>query len=138
VLGHEVAGEVVAHGPGSPAAQLDALPVGTKAVGAFIMPCMDCFFCNGGQEEMCEKFFAFNRLKGTLYDGTTRLYSADRGDPIAMYRSVTEELEMKSHGLFSRTIFRILRETAPLPHFTHPPLYTPSLYTAWVGWRSTA
>jgi Zn-dependent alcohol dehydrogenase len=88
VLGHEVAGEVVAHGPGSPAAQLDALPVGTKAVGAFIMPCMDCFFCSGGQEEMCEKFFAFNRLNGTLYDGTTRLYSADRGDPIAMYRCV--------------------------------------------------
>jgi Zn-dependent alcohol dehydrogenase len=88
VLGHEVAGEVVAHGPGSAAAQLDALPVGTKAVGAFIMPCMDCFFCSGGQEEMCEKFFAFNRLNGTLYDGTTRLYSADRGDPIAMYRCV--------------------------------------------------
>jgi D-arabinose 1-dehydrogenase-like Zn-dependent alcohol dehydrogenase len=47
VMGHEISGEIVAHGPGSPAAQLEKLPVGTKAVGAFIMPCLspDCFFC---------------------------------------------------------------------------------------------
>lgn len=38
-----------------------------------------------GEEEMCEKFFQFNRGKGQLYDGTTRLYSHNAGDPVAMY-----------------------------------------------------
>eukprot|EP00959_Pyramimonas_sp_CCMP1952_P094218 1971067-Pyramimonas_sp.AAC.1 len=85
VMGHEVSGEVVAHGPGSPAAQLDYLPVGTQAVGAFIMPCHDCFFCDHNQEEMCQKFFDLNRLKGQLYDGSTRLYGAVDGAPMAMY-----------------------------------------------------
>lgn len=47
VLGHEVSGVVVAHGAGSTVAQRDRLPVGARAVGAFIMPCLDidCFFC---------------------------------------------------------------------------------------------
>ena len=80
-----MSGEVVAHGEGSPSAQLDYLPVGTRAVGAFIMPCLDCFFCEHGQEEMCEKFFDLNRLKGQLYDGSTRLYRASDDSPIAMY-----------------------------------------------------
>ena len=65
VMGHEISGTVAALGPGvkSPA-------VGTKVVSAFIMP--------------CGNFFAMNRLKGTLYDGTTRLRRRD-GSPIAMY-----------------------------------------------------
>jgi S-(hydroxymethyl)glutathione dehydrogenase/alcohol dehydrogenase len=33
---------------------------------------------------LCDSFFAMNRLKGTLYDGTTRLRRKD-GTPIAMY-----------------------------------------------------
>ncbi|CAI5980868.1 unnamed protein product [Closterium sp. NIES-65] len=39
-----------------------------------------------GQEDICSTFFAFNRLHGTLYDGHTRLFSADpSAAPLAMY-----------------------------------------------------
>lgn len=27
-----------------------------------------------GHDDLCEDFFAFNRAKGTLYDGETRLF----------------------------------------------------------------
>ncbi|KAK3233297.1 hypothetical protein CYMTET_56396 [Cymbomonas tetramitiformis] len=84
VMGHEVSGEVVSVGEGSSDQLKQALPVGRKAVGAFIMPCTSCYFCDRGQEEMCEKFFEYNRGKGQLYDGTTRLYRQD-GTPVAMY-----------------------------------------------------
>ena len=33
---------------------------------------------------MCERFFALNRLKGVLYDGSTRLFRRD-GSPLWMY-----------------------------------------------------
>ena len=33
---------------------------------------------------MCSEFFGQNRLKGVLYDGTTRLYRTD-GIPLALY-----------------------------------------------------
>lgn len=35
-------------------------------------------------DDLCEKFFAHNRLNGTLYDGETRL-QRDDGSPLAMY-----------------------------------------------------
>ncbi|CAI5503340.1 unnamed protein product [Closterium sp. Naga37s-1] len=130
VLGHEVSGEVVDHGAGTDAATIARLPVGSRVVAAFIMPCGSCFFCTHvshspsprhatsfqlhaytphichtppcphgllfhashperawqGQEDICSTFFAFNRLHGTLYDGHTRLFSADpSAAPLAMY-----------------------------------------------------
>ncbi|KAL7170581.1 hypothetical protein ACSBR2_035454 [Camellia fascicularis] len=54
-------------------------PVGAHVVGAFIMPCGSCFFCNKGQDDLCEDFFAYNRAKGTLYDGETRLFLRNSG-----------------------------------------------------------
>jgi S-(hydroxymethyl)glutathione dehydrogenase/alcohol dehydrogenase len=48
------------------------------------MPCGRCRNCRAGRSELCEPFFAQNRLAGTLYDGRTRLYDAD-GAPVAMY-----------------------------------------------------
>src|SRR5262245_9411747 len=48
------------------------------------MPCGFCQACGAGRDDLCDSFFAMNRLKGTLYDGTTRLKRAD-GSPIAMY-----------------------------------------------------
>eukprot|EP00898_Chlorokybus_atmophyticus_P001780 jgi/Chlat1/2602/Chrsp178S02453 len=77
VLGHEVTGEVVEHGPNTDPATVERLPVGMRVVSAFIMPCGGCFFCLRGQEDLCETFFKFNRGKGTLYDGTSRLYRRD-------------------------------------------------------------
>jgi Zn-dependent alcohol dehydrogenase len=82
VLGHEISGTVVALGPDTPA--VEGLEVGRKVVGAFIMPCADCRECERGRDDLCLNFFAQNRLKGTLYDGTSRLRRAD-GTPLAMY-----------------------------------------------------
>ena len=79
VLGHEISGTVVALGP----ATAGPLP-GTLVVAPFIMPCGECPLCNAGRDDLCEKFFGMNRLKGTLYDGTTRLHRED-GTPLAMY-----------------------------------------------------
>jgi S-(hydroxymethyl)glutathione dehydrogenase/alcohol dehydrogenase len=72
---------VVRLGPNTEAPELGE---GRKVVGAFIMPCGNCVQCDRGRDDMCLNFFAQNRLKGTLYDGTSRLRAAD-GSPIAMY-----------------------------------------------------
>lgn len=79
VMGHEISGTVALLGPG-----VSGPAVGTPVVSAFIMPCGFCPACGGGRDDLCDSFFAMNRLKGTLYDGTTRLHRQD-GSPIAMY-----------------------------------------------------
>ena len=79
VLGHEISGTVAAVGPG-----VKGFLPGTPVVAPFIMPCGNCPLCLAGRDDLCEKFFAMNRLKGTLYDGTTRLRRED-GSPVAMY-----------------------------------------------------
>jgi succinate semialdehyde reductase (NADPH) len=79
VLGHEVAGEVAALGEG-----VGGLTVGDKVITSFIMPCGTCRFCAAGRDDVCETFFAMNRLNGTLYDGTSRLQRQD-GSTLAMY-----------------------------------------------------
>jgi succinate semialdehyde reductase (NADPH) len=79
VLGHEISGTVVALGAGVPGP-----PVGTRIVAAFIMPCGRCRLCAIGRDDLCDNFFAMNRLRGTLYDGTSRLKRTD-GTTIAMY-----------------------------------------------------
>jgi succinate semialdehyde reductase (NADPH) len=79
VMGHEISGTIAALGAG-----VSGLSVGTPVASAFIMPCGFCPACGAGRDDLCDSFFAMNRLKGTLYDGTTRLRRAD-GSPIAMY-----------------------------------------------------
>jgi succinate semialdehyde reductase (NADPH) len=79
VLGHEISGTVRALGAG-----VNDLRVGQRVAGAFIMPCGSCAMCIAGREELCEPFFAHNRLNGTLYDGRTRLFDGD-GEPVWMY-----------------------------------------------------
>lgn len=81
VLGHEVAGEIVELGPG---VEHTGLVVGQRVAGAFLMPCGQCSACAEGRDDLCGPFFAMNRLRGTLYDGETRLSALD-GSPIAMY-----------------------------------------------------
>ncbi|XP_059624516.1 uncharacterized protein LOC132267368 [Cornus florida] len=85
VVGHEITGEVVEHGPLTDTRIIERLPVGSRVVGAFIMPCGSCFFCNQGYDDLCEAFFAYNRAKGTLYDGETRLFLRSNDKPIYMY-----------------------------------------------------
>ncbi|WP_028708063.1 zinc-binding dehydrogenase [Propionicicella superfundia] len=81
VLGHEVAGEIVAMGPAN---EHSGLAVGQRVAGAFLMPCGQCPACAAGRDDLCGPFFDLNRLKGQLYDGSTRLADLS-GAPVAMY-----------------------------------------------------
>jgi len=74
VIGHEITGEVVEHGPLTDHKIINRFPIGSRVVGAFIMPCGTCSYCAKGHDDLCEDFFAYNRAKGTLYDGETRLF----------------------------------------------------------------
>lgn len=79
VLGHEVAGVVSEVG-----SHVDDIAVGDRVITSFIMPCGACEQCRRGNEEICLKFFAYNRKQGQLYDGETRLFRAN-GEPVWMY-----------------------------------------------------
>jgi succinate semialdehyde reductase (NADPH) len=79
VLGHEISGVVAELGAG-----VGGFAAGDRVVSAFIMPCGTCRHCASGRDDLCETFFAMNRLRGTLYDGTSRLARAD-GSTLAMY-----------------------------------------------------
>jgi succinate semialdehyde reductase (NADPH) len=79
VLGHEISGTVVELGEG-----VTGPATGSRVIGTFIMPCGSCPACMRGRDDICEPFFSFNRLRGTLYDGETRLFRPD-GSPLAMY-----------------------------------------------------
>lgn len=79
VLGHEISGTIAALGPAT-----RGFEIGQRVVCSFIMPCGTCYYCVRGQDDLCETFFALNRLQGKLYDGETRLRRAD-GSPIWMY-----------------------------------------------------
>src|SRR5712692_1578829 len=70
VLGHEISGTVASLGLGA-----SGLSIGQRVVSSFIMPCGSCYYCVRGRDDLCETFFAYNRLKGTLYDGETRLHA---------------------------------------------------------------
>src|SRR5919198_4252073 len=65
-------------------ADVKAVQPGDPVVCSFIMPCGICHHCVRGRDDLCDTFFAMNRLKGTLYDGESRLRRAD-GSPLAMY-----------------------------------------------------
>jgi Zn-dependent alcohol dehydrogenase len=79
VLGHEISGVVVELGPG-----VTSFAEGDEVIGAFIMPCGECDACLRGRDDLCAKFFAMNRLNGTLFDGESRLVMPD-GSFLAMY-----------------------------------------------------
>jgi Zn-dependent alcohol dehydrogenase len=125
VLGHEAAGVVSEVGP-----DVTDVAVGDRVVTSFIMPCGQCAQCSAGNEEICLKFFGYNRAKGQLYDGETRLFRAG-GEPVWMYsmgglaeRSVTpatsvykvpdgvELADVASVGCSTMTAYGALRHTA--------------------------
>ncbi len=83
VLGHEITGVVEALGPGVEELAGE-LREGSRVAASFIMPCGRCQYCVRGRDDVCERFFSLNRLKGVLYDGETRLFREDRS-PLAMY-----------------------------------------------------
>jgi succinate semialdehyde reductase (NADPH) len=79
VLGHEISGVVA-----EVAADVKNVRPGDAVVCSFIMPCGVCHYCVRGRDDLCETFFAMNRVRGTLYDGETRLRRSN-GLPLAMY-----------------------------------------------------
>lgn len=79
VVGHEISGTIAQVGPG-----VEGLATGDRVVGAFVMPCGHCRHCERDRDDMCETFFAENRLKGNLLDGTSRLTRPD-GSRLSMY-----------------------------------------------------
>jgi succinate semialdehyde reductase (NADPH) len=79
VLGHEISGMVESVAP-----DVQTVRPGAAVVCSFIMPCGVCYYCTRGRDDLCETFFAMNRLQGTLYDGESRLCRAD-GSSLAMY-----------------------------------------------------
>ena len=81
VLGHEVSGTIVEMGSNT---RHSGLTVGDQVCGAFLMPCGQCPECARGRDDLCAPFFEFNRLKGQLFDGTSRLTDLD-GNVIAQY-----------------------------------------------------
>jgi succinate semialdehyde reductase (NADPH) len=82
VLGHEISGTVAVLGLDVP--ERLGLQVGSRVVGAFVMPCGECPACVRGRDDLCVPFFAKNRLNGTLFDDQTRLFTQD-GEAVAMY-----------------------------------------------------
>lgn len=101
VVGHEITGEVVGIGSHTDRRTVKRFPIGTHVVGAFIMPCGNCFYCSKGEDDLCEDFFAYNRGKGTLYDGETRLFLRSNGKPVFMYSmgGMAEYCVVPSNGL---------------------------------------
>lgn len=101
VIGHEITGEVVEHGPLTDHKITERFPIGSQVVGAFIMPCGNCFYCSKGHDDLCEDFFAYNRAKGTLYDGETRLFLRGSGKPVYMYSmgGLAEYCVIPAHAL---------------------------------------
>lgn len=83
VLGHEVSGEVIEIN--DPLRSFSHVQNGDKVVGTFIMPCTTCDHCHKGRDDLCSPYFELNRLKGTLYDGETRLYNSKDNSPVYMY-----------------------------------------------------
>ncbi|HEY7381546.1 MAG TPA: zinc-binding dehydrogenase [Gaiella sp.] len=110
VLGHEISGTVVELGEG-----VDGPEVGSRVVGTFIMPCGTCPACRRGRDDICEPFFTFNRLRGVLYDGETRLSRAD-GSPLAMYSmaGLAEYAVLPASGVFELPAGLPLEESAVL------------------------
>src|SRR4029453_17656728 len=108
VLGHEISGTVAELGEG-----VAGPAVGTRVVGTFIMPCGSCDACRSARDDLCEKFFALNRLRGTLYDGETRLFRAD-GSPLAMYSmgGLAEYAVVPAGGIFELPASQPLEESA--------------------------
>ncbi|CAN0917568.1 Succinate-semialdehyde dehydrogenase (acetylating) [Linum grandiflorum] len=123
-IGHEITGEVVEHGPMTDSKIIHRLPVGSNVIGAFIMPCGNCFYCSKGHDDLCEDFFAYNRAKGTLYDGQTRLFLRGSGKPIFMYSmgGLAEYCVVPAHALTT------LPDTLP---FTESAILGCAVFTAY-------
>ncbi|MFC7402605.1 zinc-binding dehydrogenase [Citricoccus sp. GCM10030269] len=115
VLGHEVSGIVRQVGP-----SVTHVQPGDRVACSFIMPCGRCRHCAKGLEDLCENFFNYNRLKGQLYDGTTRYTRTPEGPSDGQSggrqsEGQPQELAMYSMGGHSMSCVVPSRGVFPLP-----------------------
>ncbi|KAL6534091.1 hypothetical protein OROHE_013924 [Orobanche hederae] len=75
---------MVEHGPLTETKFIKRSPVGSKVIGAFIMP-SEIVSTAQGEDDLCESFFAYNRAKGTLYDGETCLFLRGSGKSVHVW-----------------------------------------------------
>lgn len=110
VPGHEISGTVAELGAG-----VEGPPVGTEVVAPFILPCGRCRWCARGRDEFCEAFWSMNRARGTLYDGTTRLFTPG-GEPVwmAAMSGLAELAVVPATSVFPAPAGMALAEAAPL------------------------
>lgn len=75
VLGHEGAGEIVEVGPG-----VDSVSVGDHVIVVWVPPCGNCFFCIGGQPNLCsEVMMSSGFLPRFIVDGQPAFGMAGTG-----------------------------------------------------------
>ena len=71
VLGHEILGEVVALGPGSPLSGIDGqtVEVGQRVTWSVVANCGDCYFCNNDLPQKCLRLFKYgHRVIGAEHE----------------------------------------------------------------------
>lgn len=104
-FGHEMAGEVVAVGPGT-----EGVQVGDRVVVVSIQGCLRCDLCMGGNPQICEA----KQIIGLHYDGglaeyvtvaATRLVAVPDGLDL-VHASLAEPLSVAVHTVRERTPIR--------------------------------
>ena len=66
------------------------------------------WFGKQGHDDLCEDFFAYNRSKGTLYDGETRLFLRNSGNEI-LFLTLLSSVEAYKLSVF---LFRLKKLAA--------------------------
>ncbi|HPU50577.1 MAG TPA: alcohol dehydrogenase [Burkholderiaceae bacterium] len=112
VLGHEIAGEVVAFGEGAEAAaQAQGVKIGDKVVVFPWIGCGNCFYCNADQEPLCSN----PRNLGLQRDGGFSQYTMV---PDAKYLVPAGNLPLEQAAPYAcsgLTAFAALKKLAPFP-----------------------
>jgi len=86
ILGHEIAGEIIAVGPG-----VDDLAVGDEVTAYFYLTCGKCRWCIGGRESLCANFGGF---VGRHIDGG---YAEQIKLPARNFLRLPPELKAREH-----------------------------------------
>lgn len=87
ILGHEIAGEIVAVGPG-----VDDVAVGDEVTAYFYLTCGKCKWCIGGRESLCANFGGF---VGRQIDGG---YADMIKLPARNFLKLPKELSAREHA----------------------------------------
>lgn len=64
VLGHEIVGRIASFGPGAPTTDLTGAPIaiGDRVTWTLAASCGECFFCQKGLPQKCEKLFKYGHV----------------------------------------------------------------------------